>query len=73
METTKVYLSGGFHSMWRDKVKEALEGFKFFDPGDNREDHRSVLGGIGGRPQGLAAGVVHRGEDRVRSDRHVPR
>jgi len=37
METTKVYLSGGFHSMWRDKVKEALEGFKFFDPGDNRD------------------------------------
>jgi nucleoside 2-deoxyribosyltransferase len=37
METTKVYLSGGFHSMWREKVKENLEGFTFFNPGDNQE------------------------------------
>jgi len=36
MNIAKLYLSGGFHSMWREKVKEALDGFHFFDPADNR-------------------------------------
>jgi nucleoside 2-deoxyribosyltransferase len=33
----KVYLAGGFHSGWQDKVKEANSNHTYFDPRTNKE------------------------------------